>query len=421
MANQKISELPAVATPSALDVLPVVNAGATKKCSWSQGVNAVFESRKVYNVTAFGADATGVANSTVAFNLAISTAAANNGAVSIPPGSYLLDTVTLAPNVSIYGAGRRSTNLFAANNSVNVFAYTGSAVGFNVNDLTIWGNSKSSVTGVKISGIAGSPSPQIVSNVYLSNIEIIGCNSGIELSYNANVKVNNTWLTLCRDGVTTNRCADVDLINVTVQLGSQYGFNIIGDADGNTHYDEGIRLVGCSTNGQQYGLYVTGHDWGCVTGCSFTTAPSGAAILNAANNWKFSSCEFAAADPANSGSSCILNTSCTNVTFVGCQFMLGAFGMVISSGSKIAVTGCSFQSNDFQDMLIGSTSATTYCTVSGNTFSSDSNVSGIYEYIGSNYNVITSNSIKKNAGSGLTVNGANTLYQISTTPLNVIY
>jgi hypothetical protein len=395
MANQKISELPAVATPSASDVLPVVNAGATKKCSWAQGVNAVFQSRKVYNVTAFGADATGVANSTAAFNLAISTAAANGGAVSIPPGSYLLDTVTLAPDVSIYGAGRRSTNLYAANNSVNVLAYTGEGVGLNVNDLTIWGNSKSSVTGIKISGIASSPSPQRVSNVYLSNLEIIGCNSGIELSYNANVKVNNAYLAFCRDGVTTSLCADVDLTNVTVQLGSQYGFNIIGDADSDTHYDEGIRLIGCSTNGQEYGLYVTGHDWGCVTGCSFTTAPSGAAILSAANNWKFSSCEFAAADPANSGSSCILNTSCSNLTFTGCQFYLSAFGLVISDGSKIAVNGCSFQSNNYQDILIGNVGAATYCTVTGNTFSSDTNASGIYEYIGSNYNVITSNSIKR--------------------------
>ena len=62
------------------------------------------------NVLDFGADPTGVADSTAAFNAAIASKPFNNGAVYIPAGVYkITDAVTLGAGCVIRGAGRQMT------------------------------------------------------------------------------------------------------------------------------------------------------------------------------------------------------------------------------------------------------------------------------------------------------------------------
>lgn len=378
----------------------------------------------VYNVVSqYGADPTGATSSTTAIQNAINAANANplGGVVVFPAGDYLVGTLTIYPNVSIQGAGRRATTLIVSANSTTVFNCTTSGVGIEIRDLTISNAAYSSVTAIKIYG----PNDlSRVSNIYIENIELIGDSTtemlaGIDLYYCVNVKISGVWMSDVEYGVYCNMCADVDILNTTVQLGSGPGFAIIGDGDDNSHEDEGVRIIGCSTNGQNRGLTITDCSWGTVSGCSFTTAPNGAVVAAHATQWKFTGCEFSSGEAAaavlftKNGS----NEECDDLLVSGCNLSLGAYGIKLS-GSGHVVTGCTFVANGAQDVWLDSPS--TYCNVVGNVMRSGTSSAGILESGSSNYNVITNNNIKYTApGTGLTIVGANTLYQIGTTPLNI--
>lgn len=74
------------------------------------------ENGPVANVVAHGAEGDGVADDTAAFNSAISAADANDGAVAIPSGEYLVNTVFNVPaGVSIHGAGPTRTTIKSTN------------------------------------------------------------------------------------------------------------------------------------------------------------------------------------------------------------------------------------------------------------------------------------------------------------------
>ena len=384
----------------------------------------------VYNVVSqYGADPTGATAATTAVQNAIDAAAANplGGVVVFPAGDYLVGTLTIYPNVSIQGAGRRTTTLIAAANSTTVFNCTTSGVGIEIRDLTINNGTtpRSSVTGIKI---YGPNSLSRVSNIYIENIELIGDNTtemlkGIDLYYCVNVKISGVWMSNATTGVSCNMCADVDILNTTVQLGAGIGYSITGDGSSASHEDEGIRIVGCSTNGQNQGLVANDCSWGTVSGCSFTTALAGAVVASHCTQWKFTGSEFAGA----SGGAVVLltknasNEECDDMLVSGCNISSGAYGLLMS-GSGHAVTGCTFFANSNQDVWIGYLTAATYCNVVGNVMRSSNASSGVLEQNSSNYNIITNNNIKYTApGTGLTIVGANTLYQIGTTPLNILH
>jgi hypothetical protein len=176
-------------------------------------------------------------------------------------------------------------------------------------------------------------------------------------------------------------------------------------------------------------LYVEGQDWGLVSNCSFTTCPGGATIVYGAGLWKFSACDFAA---TTSGAAVIVSklsaVESVGVSFSGCNFGVSTFGMLMS-GSNHSITGCAFTTNSNIDLWLGwgspSGTAVLYGTISGNTFNSSNTSSGIYVDSNSDYNVITSNVIKRTApGTGLTfaTSAANNLYQTSSgQALNIIH
>lgn len=381
----------------------------------------------VYNVVSqFGADPTGATASTTAVQNAINAADANpqGGVVVFPAGDYLVGTLTIYPNVSIQGAGRRTTYLIANANSTTVFNCATAGGGIEIRDLTIHSGvatPHSSVTGIKVFGLNAASR---VSNVYIENIEFIGNGAtemlrGIDLYYCVNVKINNAWMSDVTTGIACNMCADVDIIGATVQLGNGPGFSITGDGDPDSHEDEGVRIVGCSTNGQNQGLVITDCSWGVVSGCSFTTAPLGAVVASHATQWKFTGSEFAGVSSAaavlftKNGS----NEECDDMLVSGCNITGATFG-ILMSGSGHVVTGCTFVGNGSYDVWL--VSPATYCNVVGNVMRSGTSNAGILEAGSSNYNVITNNNIKYTApGTGLTIVGANTLYQIGTTPLNI--
>jgi hypothetical protein len=174
-------------------------------------------------------------------------------------------------------------------------------------------------------------------------------------------------------GITLDNCADSDLVNIKVQSGSSFGYQVIG---GGGAFDEGTRLSNCSTNGQGYGLYINGADWGICTGCSFTTAPSGALITNGTNiHWKFTGCEFAVAggSPANAGVN--LNSGCSDFIFIGCLTSLNTFGIVLRGSSHI-VSGCHFEANSNVDLYLDGNSR---AVVNGNIFTSTGSSFSVFE------------------------------------------
>jgi len=112
MSIVKISDLPAADSPvSPSDVAPIVQNGVTKKASLNQlgflpaGTGAVTRTiqnklRDVVSVLDFGADPTGVLDSTAAFTAAL--AAANQ--VFVPGGEYRINgTGTIPQGATLYG------------------------------------------------------------------------------------------------------------------------------------------------------------------------------------------------------------------------------------------------------------------------------------------------------------------------------
>jgi hypothetical protein len=72
-------------------------------------VTPTFYAYPSLNVLRYGADSTGVADSTSAFTQAVSAAAVNGGTVRIPEGTYLCNSITVPPYVYIQGSGKRAT------------------------------------------------------------------------------------------------------------------------------------------------------------------------------------------------------------------------------------------------------------------------------------------------------------------------
>jgi hypothetical protein len=323
------------------------------------------------NVKVFGATGNGTTDDRAAIQSAIDSI--SSGVVIFPAGNYLIKDngsgvgLTLKPNVSLISFESASVYLLAGDNSIKLLNYVNPNASTLVSNFVISGinlssNSKTGCTGINIDGNTTSAR---CSYIQISEMQLNGTfSNGIYLKYCANTYLSNLFVSQPNVGVTLDNCADSDLVNVKVQNGSSYGFQVIG---GGGAFDEGTRLSNCSTNGQGYGLYINGADWGICTGCSFTTAPSGALTTNGTNvHWKFTGCEFAVAggSPANTGVN--LSSGCTDFIFIGCVISLNTFGMVLRGNLHI-VSGCSFEANSNVDLYLDGNSK---AVVSGNIFTS---------------------------------------------------
>lgn len=343
--------------------------------------------QEVVSVQDFGASpSASAAVNTSAFQAAIDSLTA--GTVIVPTGTYSLNTVTLKPGVSLKGDGPLGVNLSAAANSTIILSYVASGsiqTGFTVSGLRFLCGAFTGCTAISIDG---NTSAIRCSKVRIENVDIEGAfDFGVVLRFCANTFINNVFCSGVADGVYIDNCADTDITSVKVQNGSNYGFYING---GGGAFDEGVRLISCSTNGQTYGLGINGQDWGVASGCSFTTAPSGALVASSATNWKFSSTEFAVGGvtPGNAGVS--LNASCVNFSFSSCQISNNTFGMVLR-GSGHTVNGCYFTANSNTDLTLD---GALYSTIADSVFRSSGSgiVNSVLEENAANYNVITGNS-----------------------------
>ena len=123
------------------------------------------------SVTSKGADATGAADSTSAFNAAI-TAAGSGGTVWIPPGTYNIPGHISVNNVTIAGAGMWYSTV------------TGTAPGFygnsapnpstnvHLQNFAIFGNVQQRDDSAQVNGIGGAMSNSTVSNIWIEHMKV---------------------------------------------------------------------------------------------------------------------------------------------------------------------------------------------------------------------------------------------------------
>ncbi|WP_329550985.1 choice-of-anchor D domain-containing protein [Streptomyces sp. NBC_00696] len=123
------------------------------------------------SVTSKGADATGVADATSAFNAAISSAGPG-GTVWIPPGTFNIPGHISVNNVTIAGAGMWYSTVtgtapgFYGNSAPNA------STGVRLQNFAIFGNVQERDDSAQVNGIGGAMSDSTVSNLWIDHMKV---------------------------------------------------------------------------------------------------------------------------------------------------------------------------------------------------------------------------------------------------------
>lgn len=335
------------------------------------------------SVRYFGAIGNGVADDTAAVQAAINSI--YPGSVFLPPGDYSVSSLLMRPGVTIEGESPSASRLVARSNSTSLLRYVASGTlreHFGVRRLGFRSNGR---TGVQAVSIDGGTSSVRASRIRLENLDFEGSFArAVNLRFCANSFLSNLFISQAVDGIYVDQCADTDIQSSKIQLGAGYGVSIMG---GPGPFDEGVRLLGVSTNGQHYGMRITGQDWGLATACSFTTCPGGALIANGATNWKFGACEFAPAGSPVVAAGINVGGDCSDFVFDGGQVVLATFGIVLR-GERHVVKGMTFKANSNVDVYLDGAQR---CVVVGNICDSSAQPWSVLEYGGADLNNLYGN------------------------------
>src|ERR1700722_4523117 len=123
------------------------------------------------SVVSEGADPTGAADSTNAFNAAI-TAAGAGGTVWIPPGTYNIPGHIIVNNVTVAGAGMWYSTVtgtapgFYGNSAPNA------STGVHLSNFAIFGNVQIRDDSAQVNGIGGAMSNSTVSNIWIEHMKV---------------------------------------------------------------------------------------------------------------------------------------------------------------------------------------------------------------------------------------------------------
>jgi hypothetical protein len=177
--------------------------------------------RESVSVLDFGADPTGVADSTTAINAAALAVSSAGGLVFFPPGTYKTTAaINLYSKVTYYGAGSASV-IACTSGDVNQFYGTGLSE-CTVRDLKI------SATAVGTTAYVGAINFETSTNCYVSNVEIVGMAwAGILLSNSSYCKISGVYAHGWQGSVQDS--ADINVFRISQ-------FNIV---DGNFLYGGG--------------------------------------------------------------------------------------------------------------------------------------------------------------------------------------
>ena len=168
------------------------------------------------SVTSKGADPTGAADSTSAFNAAISAAGAG-GTVWIPEGTFQIPGHLILNNVTIKGAGMwRSTIVGAAPGMYGNSAPTGST-GVHLADFAIFGDVRERNDSAQVNGIGGALNNSTVDRVWIEHEKVGAWMDGpfTNLVFNG-MRIRNTTADGINfhDGITNSRVTNSDLRNL---------------------------------------------------------------------------------------------------------------------------------------------------------------------------------------------------------------
>src|SRR6266540_1073567 len=123
------------------------------------------------SVTSRGADPTGAADSTAAFNSAIS-AAGSGGTVWIPEGTFKIPGHLILNNITIKGAGMwRSTVVGAAPGFYGNYAPNGSS-GVHLADFAIFGDVQERNDGAQVNGVGGALNNSTVDRLWIEHMKV---------------------------------------------------------------------------------------------------------------------------------------------------------------------------------------------------------------------------------------------------------
>jgi hypothetical protein len=254
MPNVKISNLPAATTPLAgTELVPIVQSGVTKQTTVDAVSDAVLDEfaasngsslvgflqsgtgavtrtaqskmRDVVSVLDFGADPTGIANSTTAFTNALAT----GKAVYAPKGTYKMNLVISQGDRTIYGDGIGQTILSPFDATNAVITLNGDIAGQIINnfsfcDFSVQGNNRQG-NGILIfntSDLRG------CDEIAFTNIAVSNCFHGIVCSGRSIWNVlQNVFCDFNHNGIwiqTDQAVNSWTLINVRTSRNRQHGF-----------------------------------------------------------------------------------------------------------------------------------------------------------------------------------------------------
>ncbi|MEV5707481.1 choice-of-anchor D domain-containing protein [Actinoallomurus sp. NPDC052274] len=168
------------------------------------------------SVTSKGADPTGSADSTAAFNAAISAAGAG-GTVWIPEGTFKIPGHLVLDNVTIKGAGMwHSTIVGAAPGFYGNYAPNGSS-GVHLADFAIFGDVQERNDGAQVNGIGGALSNSTVDRLWIEHEKVGAWMDGpmTNLVFSG-MRIRNTTAdgVNFHDGVTGSKVTGSDLRNL---------------------------------------------------------------------------------------------------------------------------------------------------------------------------------------------------------------
>ncbi|MEY9877787.1 parallel beta-helix repeat protein [Streptacidiphilus sp. MAP12-33] len=123
------------------------------------------------SVTSEGADPTGAADSTSAFNSAIS-AAGSGGTVWIPPGTYNIPGHIAVNNVTVAGAGMWYSTVTGAAPGFYGNSAPNASTGVHLQNFAIFGNVQQRDDSAQVNGIGGAMSNSTVSNVWIEHDKV---------------------------------------------------------------------------------------------------------------------------------------------------------------------------------------------------------------------------------------------------------
>ena len=350
------------------------------------------------SVKFFGAYGNGTNDDTAAIQATVNAAVGSS--VYIPTGTYVTGSINLPPATCIFGDSPIASILQPNANNISVLSMINnvSALQNGPNIVNIGfslpaGTPYSNVTAINLTGAS---SANRINFTAISNVDVFAngpniFSNGIYMTYCVNTHIINSRITWANNGLFINNCADTDLVNIDIQLGNNIGFTFQGGGPG--AFDEGIRMTNCTTNGQQVGCYIFGQSWGEMNSCSLTTAPGGAFILENANNWNVSGCEFSSANsggPVTAANVNIFNNS-TNICISSSFLAIGTFGISVSNSVFVNVNACRFANNSNVDIFLGSSSQV---SVVANICESAGSAISIDEAGASDYNIITNNIVQ---------------------------